>query len=168
MDHHTLVPQYHLLQITHHLSRRHIPTSHSTNKVNNEKIPYEKITKKWRENPPSLLNDEMFLRAKEHIKDVDIIGELNNTVSVNFSANSSEVSDLSDTEHLKDGLEDVHRMELEAFGRQLKLTLKKQDGLLKKDGLKMWRIEGNDSQPHGIDYVEMESVSVLMVVFHGF
>lgn len=106
----------------------------------------------------------MFLRAKEHIKDVDIIGELNNTVSVHFSANSSEVSDLSDAEHVKDGLDDVHRMELEAFGQQLKLNLKKQDGLVKKEGLKIWKVEGNDTQPDGVDYVEMESVSVIIIL----
>lgn len=161
VDHHSLVPQYHIIHL-HHLSRRHIPTSHTNNKINNEKTPHEKHDKKWKQNnPPSLLNDEMFLKAKQ-LKDVDIIGELNNTVNVNFSANSSEVdSEFSDLEDLQDGLEkDVHKVELVAFGRHLKLTLKKQEGLLKKDGLKLWRVEGNDTMPHGVDYVEMESVSV--------
>ncbi|KOB64792.1 A disintegrin and metalloproteinase with thrombospondin motifs like, partial [Operophtera brumata] len=162
VDHHTLVPQYHLINITHHLSRRHIPTSHSNNKIYNEKTPHEKHEKKWRQNQPSLLNDEMFLKAKQ-LEDVDIIGELNNTVSVNFSANSSEVEgDLSDMENFQDDLEkDVHKVEMVAFGRHLKLTLKKQEGLLKKDGVKLWRVEGNDTLPHGVDYEDDEELGDL-------
>lgn len=107
----------------------------------------------------------MFLKAKENIKDVDLVGDLNNTVPVQFSVSNSSESDsdseLSDREHHVEGQEnDVHRMEFEAFGRQLKLVLKKQEGLVKKDGLKMWRALTNESQPHGVDYEEMISVSV--------
>lgn len=190
VDHHSQVPQYHLIQITHHLARRNINTVQK-----GAKIPHEKHQKPWKTdlNPPSLLNDEMFIKAKENIKDVDLIGDLNNTVSVQFKvSNSSEVlssesdiservepgvdpemsdiehpvvdnvsSDMSDLEHLVEGSEDVHRMELEAFGRMLKLNLKKQEGLVKKDGVKLWRAVENGTQPHGVDYEEMESVSDL-------
>lgn len=167
VDHLSHVPQYHLVHLTHHLSRRNIPTSHSSNShsPNTGKVPHEKISKSTKsDNPPSLLNDEMFVKAKENIKDVDIIGDLNNTVSVQFNvSNSSEVNDsvsVGDTEHpVEDQGDDVHKIELEAFGRLLKLVLKKQEGLVKKDGLKMWRVLTNDSQPHGVDYEEMSSVS---------
>lgn len=170
VEQHSLVPEYHLVQLTHHLARRHIPATHAINSHTNskEKIPHEKTTSKvvkTESSPPSLLNDEMFVKAKEYnIKDVDIIGDLNKTVSVHFSVtNSSEVNDnvpdsekLSDHEHSVNEQEDgVHKIDLEAFGRQLKLVLKKQEGLLKKDGLKMWRALKNESQPHGVDYEEM-------------
>lgn len=167
VDHHSMVPEYHLLQLTHHLARRHIPGTHQSNTLSQgkSKIPHEK-TNHWKTetSPPSLLNDEMFVKAKENIKDVDIIGDLNNTVSVNFDVtNSSENSDsavLSDVERLVEGQDlDVHKIDLEAFGRQLKLVLRKQEGLLKKDGLRMWKAHQNESQPHGVDYEELISVS---------
>ncbi|XP_037296718.1 A disintegrin and metalloproteinase with thrombospondin motifs 16 isoform X3 [Manduca sexta] len=161
VEHHSRVPEYHLVQLTHHLSRRHIATSHSTNSHNatSSKIPHEKNFKEKAPSPPSLLNDEMFVKVKEYIKDVDIIGDLNNTVSVRFGDNSS-VSDsegvLSDKVHaVEDQDLDVHKIDLEAFGRQLKLVLKRQEGLFKKDGLKVWRALKNESQPHGVDYEEM-------------
>lgn len=102
----------------------------------------------------------MFVKAKEYIKDVDIIGDLNNTVSVQFGANSSEVSDSASSES-----DDVHRIDLEAFGQQMQLNLKKQEGLFKKEGLKMWRTMTNDSQPHGVDYEELEMVSFFCLLF---
>lgn len=175
VEHNSLIPQYHLIELIHHLSRRHIPTTHHTNNIAPVKIPHEKKPQKWKTetSPPSLLNDEMFLKAKEDIKDVDIIGDLNNTVPVQFSvSNSSEsdsdVEELRDIEHQVDGQEeDVHMMDFEAFGRQLKLVLKKQEGLVKKDGLKMWRVLTNESQPHGVDYEEMVTVSVFnFVIFN--
>ncbi|XP_038218643.1 A disintegrin and metalloproteinase with thrombospondin motifs 16 isoform X3 [Zerene cesonia] len=156
VDHHSLVPEYHLVQLTHHMARRNIPATHRSNShtPNSGKVPHEKSSKPWKTetNLPSLLNDEMFVKAKELIHDVDIIGDLNNTVSVQFGVtNSSEISD-SDSETSGD---DVHRIELEAFGKQLKLVLKKQEGLVKKDGLRMWKALTNESQPHGVDYEEM-------------
>lgn len=179
VEHHSLVPEYHLVQLTHHLTRRHIPNAHTTNahSPNSGKTLHEKTNteKQWKvdNNPPSLLNDEMFVKAKQYIKDVDIIGELNNTVTVQFGAsNSSEIdsaSDLSDNEHeieLDDS--DVHKIDLEVFGRQMKLVLKKQEGLLKKDGLKMWHALRNDSQPHGVDYEEMVSVSEIIAFMISF
>ncbi|KPJ04153.1 A disintegrin and metalloproteinase with thrombospondin motifs 16 [Papilio xuthus] len=169
VEHHSHVPEYHLIQLTHHLARRHIHNAHKTNihTTNPNKVPHDK-TKSWKiENPPSLLNDEMFHKAKDYIKDVDIIGDLNNTVSVKFSvSNSSEISDsegnlsdkLRDNIHeIPDQEEDVHKIDFEAFGRQLKLVLRKQEGLLKKDGLKMWRALTNESHPHGVDYEELST-----------
>ncbi|XP_072948406.1 A disintegrin and metalloproteinase with thrombospondin motifs like isoform X2 [Epargyreus clarus] len=165
VEQHSHVPQYHLVQLTHHLARRNIPTGHQANShsTNPKKIPHEKPSKPWKtENPPSLLNDEMFIKAKQYIKDVDIIGDLNNTVSVHFSAsNSSENisdSEIGDREHTVEGQEaNVHKIDLEVFGKQLKLVLKKQEGLVKKDGLRLWRALSNESQPHGVDYEEMSS-----------
>lgn len=172
VEDHSLVPKYHLVQLIHHLARRNIPTSHSSNSIHNSgKIAHVKISQVWKTEPPSLLNDEMFIKAKEYIKDVDIIGDLNETVAVKFNvSNSSEISDsvseLGDTEHAVDDQDnDVHRMELEAFGRQLKLVLKKQEGLVKKDGVKMWRVLTNESQPHGVDYEETNSVSLHTFLF---
>lgn len=174
VEHHSLVPDYHLVSLTHHLSRRNIPSSHHSNShgLNPGKIPHEKATvsKPWKTetSPPSLLNDEMFVKAKEFIKDVDIIGDLNNTVSVQFDVtNSSEVSDNdgsgSDKEHvIEDQDENVHKIDMEAFGKKLSLVLKKQEGLFKKEGLKMWRTMTNESQPHGVDYEEMTAVSHLL------
>lgn len=178
VEHHSHVPEYHLVQLTHHLSRRHIGSSHPTNSHNQSqgKIPHEKNSKPYKrpwkngDNPPSLLNDEMFVKAKNYIKDVDIIGDLNNTVSVQFGVtNSSEISDsessengdlLSDLEHIYDDQDvDVHKIDLEAFGKLLNLILKKQEGLVKKEGLKMWKVMTNESEPHGIDYEQMEPVS---------
>ncbi|CAH2097706.1 unnamed protein product [Euphydryas editha] len=167
VDHHSNVPEYHLVHLTHHISRRNIPTSHSSNahSPNAGKVPHEKISISTKsDSPPSLLNDEMFNKARENIRDADIIGDLNNTVSVQFNvSNSSEVNDsvsVGDQEHpVEDQEDDVHKIELEAFGRLLKLVLKKQEGLVKKGGLKMWRVLTNDSQPHGVDYEEMNAVS---------
>ncbi|RVE45693.1 hypothetical protein evm_009663, partial [Chilo suppressalis] len=173
VEHHSLVPDYHLVSLTHHLARRNIPTSHSTNShsTNPSKIPHEKTQNRpWKKekNLPSLLNDEMFVKAREHIKDVDIIGDLNNTVSVEFGvSNSSEVSDnvnsgsdedqiAEDQEHVADDQEeDVHKIDLDAFGKKMNLVLKKQQGLFKKDGLKVWKAMTNESQPHGVDYEEL-------------
>ncbi|XP_039745076.1 uncharacterized protein LOC120637848 isoform X1 [Pararge aegeria] len=166
VEHQSHVPIYHVVHLTHHLSRRNIPSSHSSNSnsLNPGKVPHEKISKQTKTfSPPSLLNDEMFIRAKEYIKDVDLIGDLNNTVSVEFNVtNSSEISDSAsdgdDKEHMVENQEDgVHKIELEAFGKQLKLVLKRQEGLVKKDGLRMWKVLTNDSQPHGVDYEEMKS-----------
>ncbi|XP_028166740.1 A disintegrin and metalloproteinase with thrombospondin motifs 2 isoform X3 [Ostrinia furnacalis] len=164
VEHQTSVPDYHLVSLTHHLARRHIPSGHSSNthSLNPGKIPHEKtVSKPWKTetSPPSLLNDEMFVKAKEYIKDVDIIGDLNNTVSLEFAvSNSSEVSDVSDKEHVvEDQDDDVHKIEMEAFGKKLNLVLKKQEGLFKKEGLKMWKVLTNETQPHGVDYEEMTS-----------
>lgn len=175
VEHDTLVPEYHLVKLTHHLARRHIAGTHHSNTITQgkTKIPHEKPSKnpwKTETSPPSLLNDEMFVNAKENIKDVDIIGDLNNTVSVNFDvSNSSEISDsavLSDLERLVEDQElGVHKIDLEAFGKQLKLVLKKQEGLLKKDGLRMWRAHQNATQPHGVDYEELISVSLQFTDF---
>ncbi|CAG9570725.1 unnamed protein product [Danaus chrysippus] len=145
VDHHSLVPNYHLVHLTHHLERRNIATSQShQNSFSSGKTPHEKT--KSKPEPPSLLNDEMFAKADKY-KDA-IIGDLNSTISVKFNETSTEVDDLG---------RDVHNIDLEAFGRQLKLVLKKQEGLLKKDGLRMWKVLTNESQPHGVDYEEMKS-----------
>ncbi|KAM3961332.1 A disintegrin and metalloproteinase with thrombospondin motifs like isoform 2-T3 [Aphomia sociella] len=170
VEHHSLVPHYHLVHLTHHLSRRHIATGHAANShsPNSGKIPHEKTgnNRPTKINPPSLLNDEMFVKAKQYMKDVDIIGDLNNTVSVEFGVtNSSEISDSDfsasengDKEHIETEQDvDVHRIDLEAFGKKMNLVLKKQEGLLKKDGVKMWTALTNESQPHGVDYEEMSS-----------
>lgn len=162
VEHHSNVPKYHLVHLTHHLSRRNIATSHSSNShsrtTSSGKIPHEKISKP----APSLLNDQMYVKAKQHIKDVDIIGDLNNTVNLQFNVSSSSDSvSEGDKEHaVEDQEDDVHRIEMEAFGKQLKLVLRKQEGLVKKDGLKMWRALTNESQPHGVEYEEMQTVSV--------
>lgn len=98
---------------------------------------------------------------------MDIIGDLNSTVSIEFGvSNSSEESNSDsesdgDIEHVAEDLDpEVHKIQLEAFGKQLQLVLRKQEGLVKKDGLKMWRTLTNESEPHGVDYEEMTSVSV--------
>nr|XP_037873779.1 A disintegrin and metalloproteinase with thrombospondin motifs like isoform X1 [Bombyx mori]XP_037873780.1 A disintegrin and metalloproteinase with thrombospondin motifs like isoform X1 [Bombyx mori] len=163
VEHHSRVPEYHLVQLTHHLARRNIPTSHpaNSNSADSGKTPHlktEKVTKGGYK-APSLLNDEMFVEAKKRIEDVDIMGDPNSTVSVDFKVQSSEFGDsesLSDKEHSAESQEDgVHKIDLEAFGRQLKLVLKKQEGLIKKDGLKVWKALKNETQPHGVDYEEM-------------
>lgn len=148
VDHHSLVPDYHLVHLIHHLERRNIATSqtHHPNSFTSGKTPHEKS--KSKPEPPSLLDDEMFTKVDKY-KD-DIIGDLNSSISLNFNETSGEVDDRA---------RDVHNIDLEAFGRQLKLVLKKQEGLLKKDGLRMWRVLTNESQPHGVDYEEMKSVS---------
>lgn len=181
MEHHSLVPEYHLVHLTHHLSRRHVPSSHqkNQNQLNQGKTPHEKTrTKPWRTEtePPSLLNDEMFVRARETIKDVDLIGDLNKTVELSFDVSDSKssesdsasesdaLSEASDAEVLvKNQEEGVHKIELEAFGKSMKLVLRRQEGLLKKDGLKMWNVLRNESQPHGVDYEEMKSVSLILL-----
>ncbi|KAL4716479.1 hypothetical protein ACJJTC_015907, partial [Scirpophaga incertulas] len=169
VEHHSLVPDYHLVTLTHHLARRNIPSGHplNTHATNTVKVPHDKSQtksqRKWHTetSPPSLLNDEMFIKAKENIKDVDIIGDLNNTVSLHFGlTNSSEISDnessSSDKEHVVEDQEvDVHKIDLEAFGKLLNLVLRKQEGLFKKEGLKVWKATTNESQPHGVDYEEM-------------
>ncbi|XP_041980947.1 A disintegrin and metalloproteinase with thrombospondin motifs 1 isoform X5 [Aricia agestis] len=159
VEHQSHVPQYHLVHLTHHLARRNIPTSHPSNfhTPNSGKVAHDKISD-WK-NPPSLLNDEMFVKAKDLIKDVDIIGDLNLTVPVEFDvSNSSESvsdSEFGDTEHAVENQDpDVHRLQFEAFGKKLNLTLRRQEGLVKKDGLRMWRVLTNESQPHGVDYEE--------------
>ncbi|XP_073962993.1 sol narae metalloprotease isoform X2 [Choristoneura fumiferana] len=147
VEHQESVPDYHLVHLTHHLARRHIPGTNANAFTKNEgKIPHEKHNKyKTETSPPSLLNDEMFKAGG--LKDV--IGDLNDTVSVNFGVGSSE----SDTS--SEVLSDVHKIDLEAFGKQLSLVLRKQEGLVKKEGLKMWRAVTNETQPHGVDYEEM-------------
>ncbi|GBP71601.1 hypothetical protein EVAR_10814_1 [Eumeta japonica] len=180
VDHKSKVPEYHLVHLTHHLSRRHVSSNHPL--TSQSKIPHEKTPqnnrKPWKTEtePPSLLNDEMFTKIKELSQDVDIIGDLNNTMNVEFgvrNSSESETDDRGDTpnsdrapsrgdvEHVdgdQDG--DIHRIDLEAFGRLMNLVLKKQEGLVKKDGLKMWRAYKNDTQPHGIDYEEMKTVLI--------
>ncbi|CAH0717848.1 unnamed protein product, partial [Brenthis ino] len=159
VDHHSQIPKYHVVHLTHHLSRRNIATSHpsNTHSTTSGKIPHEKISK----SKPvlSLLKDEMFVKAKEYVKDVDIVGDLNNKVNLQFdvSSSSDSVSEGDRENAAEDQEDDVHKIELEAFGKQLKLVLRKQEGLVKRDGLKMWRVLTNESQPHGIDYEEMKS-----------
>lgn len=174
VEHHTLVPEYHLVHLTHHLARRHINSSHQKNQLPQGKTPHEKSrTKPWKTEtePPSLLNDEMFVKARETLKDVDLIGDLNNTVNISFDVSNSKssesdsasesdaLSEASDVELVGDQEEGVHKIELEAFGKPMKLVLKKQEGLVKKDGLKVWEVLKNDTHPHGVDYEELESVS---------
>ncbi|XP_061723937.1 A disintegrin and metalloproteinase with thrombospondin motifs like isoform X3 [Cydia pomonella] len=147
VEDHSSVPQYHPVHLTHHLARRYIlPTKTNTLPGNSGKVPHEKHhIYKTETSPPSLLNDEMFKVAdlKDEVED------LNSTVSVDFDVKSSESESDSDS--------DVHRIELEAFGKPLKLALKKQEGLVKKDGLKLFRVVGNETEPHGVDYEELSS-----------
>ncbi|KAG7300928.1 hypothetical protein JYU34_015278 [Plutella xylostella] len=165
VDHRDLVPAYHPVTLTHRLARRHIATTTlNQHSKTNAKTPHEKTrSKPWKTetDPPSLLNDQMFVRARQEIKDVDLIGELNTTVSVNFDVSKSSESDsevVSDREQVVDGQEaDVHKIELEAFGKPLKLVLRRQEGLVKKEGLKMFRAHENDTQPDGVHYEELAS-----------
>ncbi|CAG9124942.1 unnamed protein product [Plutella xylostella] len=165
VEHRDLVPAYHPVTLTHRLARRHIATTTlNQHTKTNAKTPHEKTrSKPWKTetDPPSLLNDQMFVRARQEIKDVDLIGELNTTVSVNFDVSKSSESDsevVSDREQVVDGQEaDVHKIELEAFGKPLKLVLRRQEGLVKKEGLKMFRAHENDTQPDGVHYEELVS-----------
>ncbi|XP_048484121.1 A disintegrin and metalloproteinase with thrombospondin motifs 1 isoform X3 [Plutella xylostella] len=165
VEHRDLVPAYHPVTLTHRLARRHIATTTlNQHTKTNAKTPHEKTrSKPWKTetDPPSLLNDQMFMRARQEIKDVDLIGELNTTVSVNFDVSKSSESDsevVSDREQVVDGQEDdVHKIELEAFGKPLKLVLRRQEGLVKKEGLKMFRAHENDTQPDGVHYEELVS-----------
>ncbi|KAF5298699.1 hypothetical protein FQA39_LY11709 [Lamprigera yunnana] len=46
-------------------------------------------------------------------------------------------------------------LRLTAFGKDLNLSLTKNSGLLKTNGLKLWTIEPNATAQHGIEYVEI-------------
>ncbi|XP_045523998.1 A disintegrin and metalloproteinase with thrombospondin motifs 1 isoform X2 [Pieris brassicae] len=128
VEHQSLVPSYHLVHL-HHIARRYIP--HLNAHTSSKKIPHEKAD----------INEKIYAKARDAIKEE--IGDLNDTVSVEFDAN------------LSDSDSDVHNIELEAFGKTLNLVLRRQEGLLKKDGLRMWKALTNESQPHGVDYEEM-------------
>lgn len=46
-------------------------------------------------------------------------------------------------------------LRLKVFGKPLNLSLKRNDGLLKKSGLKLWTVEPNATAQHGVEYVEI-------------
>lgn len=56
-------------------------------------------------------------------------------------------------------------IQLEAFGQKFNLTLKPTDGLIKKGGLKIFTVEPNVTSQHGVDYVEIQQVSVFLIFF---
>jgi len=47
------------------------------------------------------------------------------------------------------------RIDLKAFGRPLRLSLVRTEGLFKKSGLKIWTVEPNATAQHGVEYVEL-------------
>ncbi|KAF2881188.1 hypothetical protein ILUMI_25013 [Ignelater luminosus] len=56
------------------------------------------------------------------------------------------------TETFKD---ESANLRLKVFGKPLNLSLKRNDGLLKKSGLKLWTVEPNATAQHGVEYVEI-------------
>ncbi|XP_021914006.1 A disintegrin and metalloproteinase with thrombospondin motifs 16 isoform X2 [Zootermopsis nevadensis] len=51
--------------------------------------------------------------------------------------------------------EEVHRLKLTAFGRDVHLTLQRAEGLFKGGTLKMWTAEPNSTQPQEVEYREL-------------
>ncbi|XP_072948351.1 A disintegrin and metalloproteinase with thrombospondin motifs like [Epargyreus clarus] len=166
VEHHTHVPQYHPVQLTHHISRRNVPIDHPANTRSRKperSNHHAANVLKTVESQQSLKNDEVFIKGKQYIKDMI---QLNNKRSEQFVASSpsenigdgSNGDEIQDKEHAVDEQEtDVHKIELEAFGKQMKLVLKKQEGLVSKDGLRLWRAIRDESHPLGVAYEEINS-----------
>lgn len=53
-------------------------------------------------------------------------------------------------------------LRLHAFGKPLNLNLVRTQGLFKKGGLKIWTVEPNATSQHGVEYVEIPQVGVLL------
>ncbi|XP_072948350.1 A disintegrin and metalloproteinase with thrombospondin motifs like [Epargyreus clarus] len=164
VEHHTHVPQYHPVQLTHHISRRNVPIDHPANTRSRkpERSNHDAVND-LKTSQQLLKNDELFIKGKQYIKDMI---QLNNKKSEQFVASSSSENigdgsngdEIQDKEHAVEEQEtDVHKIELEAFGKQIKLVLKKQEGLVSKDGLRMWRAIRDESQPFGVAYEEINS-----------
>lgn len=130
VDHHSSVPEYRLIQLNHHVSKRHVLAGHSSNVVSSfgGKSAHDKASK------DDLKRANKFFAGP---------GKLQDTLTVD--------------EELEDG---VHRIRFEAFGEPVELKLRKTEGLFKKEGLKMWTVVSNETQPHGVEFVETEMVSL--------
>lgn len=57
------------------------------------------------------------------------------------------------------GNNEFTNLKLKAFGEHLDLNLRKNSGLFKKTGLKIWTVESNDTAQHGVEYVEIPEVT---------
>lgn len=135
VDHHSSVPEYRLIQLNHHVSKRHVLAGHSSNVLSSSiggKSAHDKSSK-----------DDL-KRVKFSNKFFGGPGKLQDTLTVD--------------EELEDG---VHRIRFEAFGEPVELKLRKTEGLFKKEGLKMWTVVSNETQPHGVEFVETEMVSFI-------
>lgn len=54
-------------------------------------------------------------------------------------------------------------LRLHAFGKPLNLNLVRTEGLFNNGGLKIWTVEPNATSQHGLEYVEIPQVSLLML-----
>lgn len=207
VDHPSLVPEYQLIQLNHHVAKRHVASPgsdkhHTGNKVSHgsgKKSAHDKLSdhEYLIKNAHKFNNLNQGGQARAHfvdrddfddtdilfvgsdnaksvkdsatVKSVDSEASVNNASSDKVNkvaegisdvpkANSTSASakkNLEDVEHLDENLEHgVHKIKFEAFGKPIELVLKKTEGLFKKEGLKVWTVVKNETQPHGVEFLE--------------
>lgn len=216
VDHHSLVPEYQLIQLNHHVSKRHVASPgsdkhHTGNKLSygsDKKSAHDKLSdheyliknahkfnnfnnggharSHFVENDDFDDTDILFVGSDnvKSVKDPGTVKSVDSEASVRdassdkinkvaegisdvYKANSTSASakrNLEDIEHLDENLEHgVHKIKFEAFGKPIELVLKKTEGLFKKEGLKVWTVIKNETQPHGVEF--LEEVSRIMKLF---
>lgn len=165
VEHHSLVPEYQLIQLNHHISKRHILAPHiSANSVSggSKKSAHDKLSKEETVFKNANKFSDLHLKLNYRTDDRDF-SEFSGVDSDMGSGSGRAMEDtLTVDEELEDG---VHRIRFQAFGAPVELKLRKTEGLFKKDGLKMWTVVGNDTQPHGVEFVETEMVSVCLFCY---
>lgn len=126
VEHHSLVPEYKLVQLNHYIPISNDLTAHFlSNKFFNKNL---------RQN----VSFEDGLKCMYLSEDP---GKLQDTLTVD-----EEIED------------DIHRIRIDCFGNPIELNLKKIEGLFKNDGLNMWFVNENETQPHGVEYIKIENI----------
>jgi hypothetical protein len=151
VDHRDLVPNYELIELTHHLQEHHSISRRSVVGVNSDNLLHKKSSS-VSETSDSV--SKIMSKNNHHVKkDLSKVPFDGNSVSANEKKTSFHDYDLKGVRE--------HNVSFNAFGEFLNLTLKPTAGLF-RDGpnsLKMWHVRPDANASQGVIYERIQDVS---------
>lgn len=158
VDHKDLVPNYELIELTHHLSHNH----HSVNRrsINSDNLlnKKNKVSSVLSDSNNNNSNSKIMSKNNHHVKkDLSKIPFNSNSVSMNEkkSFHDYDLKQISE-----------HNVSFSAFGEHVNLTLKPIEGLF-RDGpnsLKMFHVRPDANASQGVTYERIQDVSQKIII----
>lgn len=151
VEHRDLVPNYEIVELTHHLTNHH--------SINKRSINSDNLLSK---NKVSSVSDDSDSKSKvlsknnHHVKkDLSKIRLASKTLTLVEKSTKFDDYDLKSVQQ--------HNVSFSAFGEHLNLTLKPTQGLFKEGPnlLKMWHVRPDANASQGLFYERVEEVSLI-------
>lgn len=154
MEHRDLVPNYEIVELTHHMTNHHSINKRS---INSDNLLSKNKVSSVSDNSDS--KSKVLSKNNHHVKkDLSKIRYASKTLTLDEKSKKFDDYDLKSVQQ--------HNVSFSAFGEHLNLTLEPTQGLF-KDGpnlLKMWHVRPDANASQGLFYERVDEVSLIKQV----